>query len=43
MLQFMKEFNYLEADPESVIKVLETFKTLNKTQVEVIEYEVAIK
>ena len=39
----MKDFNYLEADPESVVKVLQTFKTVSKTQVEVIEYEVAIK
>jgi len=25
----MKDFNYLEADPESVVKVLEAFKTKN--------------
>ena len=39
----MKDFNYLEANPESVTKVLSTFKTTNKSQVEMIEYEVAIR
>ena len=42
ILQFMKEYNYLEGDPESVVKVLETFKYMHNNN-EVIEYGKAIK
>ena len=38
----MKEYNYLEGDPESVVKVLETFKYMHNNN-EVIEYGKAIK
>ena len=42
ILEFMKEYNYLEGEPESVVKVLEQFKTQRNSH-EVIDYDKAIK